>query len=109
MQRTQGTHKCRRSEIRKVTDESKPWFWFLFGCLLILFLNYASAAWSPRPPPPSPPPSINPGIPIIAIMGRTGVGKSMFINTLGGLSLDEKVPPVVGHGLESCTFFHVSV
>jgi ABC-type lipoprotein export system ATPase subunit len=42
---------------------------------------------------------------IIAIMGCTGVGKSTFIKTLGGVSKDAKAnAPVVGDGLNSCEY-----
>ena len=45
---------------------------------------------------------INHSIPIFAIMGKTGVGKSKFIQVLGGENITERHQPEVGHGLESC-------
>ena len=44
---------------------------------------------------------IDPRIPIIAVMGKTGVGKSTFIKILGGWSVYSKNAPVIGHSLES--------
>ncbi|KAK3350354.1 acyl transferase/acyl hydrolase/lysophospholipase [Lasiosphaeria hispida] len=48
-------------------------------------------------------PTIDPSAPIIAVMGRTGTGKSTFINTLGGRHVSTKARPVIGRNLESET------
>lgn len=41
---------------------------------------------------------------VIFLMGKTGVGKSTFINLLGGKNMETGLPPVVGHGSHSCKF-----
>jgi hypothetical protein len=40
-------------------------------------------------------------LPIFAMIGKTGVGKSSFIDKLGGLDVTGKHPGIC-HGLESC-------
>jgi ABC-type branched-subunit amino acid transport system ATPase component len=40
-------------------------------------------------------------LPIFAVIGRTGVGKSTFINSLGGRNNDGN-DATVCHGLDSC-------
>lgn len=46
---------------------------------------------------------------IVAIMGCTGVGKSTFIRTIGGVSEDpDNAEAVVGDGLESCMYTDVA-
>lgn len=47
---------------------------------------------------------IDHSVPIFAIMGKTGVGKSQFINVLGGRHIEDGRPPQVGHALESCKY-----
>jgi predicted GTPase len=40
-------------------------------------------------------------IPIIAVMGKTGAGKSSFIDALGGRHAVSRERPDIGHGLGS--------
>jgi hypothetical protein len=47
-------------------------------------------------------PDLNASWPIFAIFGKTGVGKSSFIEALGGRNLTTGLGPVVCEGLESC-------
>ena len=42
-----------------------------------------------------------PEIPIIAVMGKTGAGKSSFIDALGGRNAVTGEKPHIGHGLGS--------
>jgi hypothetical protein len=44
---------------------------------------------------------LDPTLPIFAIIGKTGVGKSSFINELEGRNASGK-PPDICHGLYSC-------
>jgi GTP-binding protein EngB required for normal cell division len=46
-------------------------------------------------------PPVVPDIPIIAVMGKTGAGKSTFIDALGGRSAITGKRPDIGHGLGS--------
>lgn len=43
-------------------------------------------------------------LPLFAILGATGVGKSSFITTLGGRHVKTDKPPGIGHQLESREF-----
>ena len=47
---------------------------------------------------------IDHSVPIFAIVGKTGVGKSQFINVLGGRHIEDGRPPQVGHTLASCKY-----
>jgi hypothetical protein len=44
---------------------------------------------------------LDPTLPIFAIIGKTGVGKSSFINELKGRNASGKAPDIC-HGLDSC-------
>jgi hypothetical protein len=44
-------------------------------------------------------------LPIFAVLGRTGAGKSSFINTLGGVNIRTAEPAMIGHRLTSCKTF----
>ncbi|GAB1314690.1 hypothetical protein MFIFM68171_04900 [Madurella fahalii] len=46
---------------------------------------------------------IDAGIPVILLMGRSGVGKSTFIHKLGAVDTDTGLPPAIGHTLKSET------
>lgn len=48
--------------------------------------------------------SIDAAIPIILIVGRSGVGKSTFIHQLEAVDIDTGLPPVIGHTLKSGGF-----
>ena len=48
-------------------------------------------------------PEIDASLPVFAILGKTGVGKSTFINELGGRNIKNNLPPRIGETLESCT------
>jgi ABC-type molybdenum transport system ATPase subunit/photorepair protein PhrA len=43
-------------------------------------------------------------LPLFAVLGATGVGKSTFITTLGGRHVSTNELPVIGHRLESREF-----
>jgi GTP-binding protein EngB required for normal cell division len=44
-------------------------------------------------------------LPLFAVLGATGVGKSSFITTLGGRHVKTNEPPAIGYRLESREFF----
>ncbi|KAI9681692.1 MAG: hypothetical protein M1822_007044 [Bathelium mastoideum] len=46
---------------------------------------------------------LHPEYPIFAVIGKTGVGKSSFINVLGGRNYSADAPEIC-HGLETCKF-----
>jgi hypothetical protein len=62
-----------------------------FFCLWLL----VSGVWSGPVPP------IDPNAPIFTILGKTGVGKSTFIDLLGARHVKTRRPPVIGHSLSS--------
>jgi predicted GTPase len=43
-------------------------------------------------------------LPLFAVLGATGVGKSSFIATLGGRDVKTNEPPAIGHRLQSREF-----
>lgn len=43
-------------------------------------------------------------LPLFAVLGATGVGKSSFITTLGGRHVNTNELPAIGHQLESSEF-----
>lgn len=45
------------------------------------------------------PPRIDPSAPIVLLMGKTGVGKSTFINTVGGRHVSTGAAPKAGNRL----------
>jgi hypothetical protein len=49
-------------------------------------------------------PAVNSNWPVFAVMGRTGAGKSTFINTLGGRHSLTREIAKVGSSLDSCSF-----
>jgi hypothetical protein len=78
--------------------------------LFSLIVFFVAALWwfptpdSPLLDPPHFTDFLDPKAPIFAIMGKTGVGKSTFIDLLGGREVKTKERPVVGDSLESCKF-----
>lgn len=79
----------------------------LTPALLVVILALTIMVLSPSrniiTSPPGMPPTndINSDYPIFAVIGRTGVGKSTFIKTLGGVNATNG-PPEVCHRLETC-------
>ena len=87
------------------------WVWFLRSLavvvcvsLLLLLLNPAPIHINHANPNGSSYHGFNHSKAMFAIMGRTGVGKSNFIDVLGGRHVETGSPPEVGHGLESCKY-----
>jgi hypothetical protein len=56
-----------------------------------IFMDKSSPSWC-----------INHWLPIFAVMGKTGVGKSTFIDVLGGRDCDNRPPRIDCGGLFSC-------
>lgn len=63
-------------------------------------LVLTTTSWKPEPYQPS----LNASLPVFAILGKTGVGKSSLINTLGGQNLSNGRPPEMCVGMGSCNY-----
>ncbi|GES66309.1 purine and uridine phosphorylase [Aspergillus terreus] len=76
--------------------------------LLLLPMSFMLLVWAARWEIPETTPlepvdrGLDPTRPIFGILGKTGVGKSSFIDLLGGRNRSGH-PPEICHGLESCT------
>ena len=51
----------------------------------------------------------NRAIPVFAVMGETGTGKSAFIKALGGRSVRSGKQPKIGHDVYSCKFLCATI
>src|SRR5438034_10758244 len=81
----------------------RRWNWFvlcntwykIFAIILLIFLILPPS----RPPPASCEPYcwLDRDVPIFAIMGKTGIGKSTFIGQLGGRHVETGQLPIIGH------------
>ncbi|KAJ4314363.1 hypothetical protein N0V84_008943 [Fusarium piperis] len=54
-------------------------------------------------------PLIDPSAPIVAVMGMAGVGKSTFIDTIGGRHVLTDAAPKAGQGLDSVSWYRASI
>ncbi|KAK2773124.1 hypothetical protein FQN53_004266 [Emmonsiellopsis sp. PD_33] len=87
---------------------SGSWIWVLITMIcsvLVGILAREGVTWEGVTPTDILPPvelGLDPRRPIFGVLGKTGVGKSTFIDILGGRNSSGH-PPVICHGLESCT------
>jgi hypothetical protein len=77
----------------------KPRF-YIFVILIALIWHLLPLSAPPGPAVPV----INSSWPVFAVMGRTGAGKSTFINTLEGRHFLTREIAQVGSSLDSCSF-----
>lgn len=76
--------------------------WVLAVLLAVLLAIYGIFSAPLASSPHSNRPSLDPSLPVFAILGQTGVGKSTLIKTLGGRNLNTTRAPEICAGLESC-------
>lgn len=81
------------------------WAFVVLAAILSIFLGLLFAVSGTSPSPSHP--EIDASLPVFAILGKTGVGKSTFIETLGGRNVKTGDVPAVCHGLASCAFVNL--